>query len=123
MPRADELMQPQIEHHFGAGVYAKETHIPAGRVLVQHKHHFDHLSILASGSVELMIDGKRKIVHAPACLTIEANKHHGVKSLTDVVWYCIHATNCADTDEIDEILIAPSDVSEAQQMAQCLKEY
>jgi quercetin dioxygenase-like cupin family protein len=111
-----------INHHFSAGVYAKETLIPAGQVLVQHKHKFDHLSILASGSVELMVDGEKRIVHAPACLTIEADKHHGVKSLTDVVWYCIHATDCTDTDEIDEVLIAHDDVAQAQQMAYCLKE-
>lgn len=111
-----------ISHHFSAGVYAKETHIPAGHVLVQHKHKFSHLSILASGSIELMADGERKIIHAPACLTIEADKHHGVKSLTDVVWYCIHATDCTDTDEIDEVLIVPGDVAQAQQLATCLQE-
>ena len=111
-----------IEHHFGAGVYAKETRIPAGHVLVQHKHKHDHLSILASGSIELMVDGARSIIHAPACLTVEANKHHGVKSLTDVVWYCIHATECTDADEIDEVLIVPGDVAQAQKLAQCLKE-
>ena len=112
-----------IEHYFSSGVYAKETRIPAGRILVQHKHKFDHLSILASGSVELIVDDVKTIVHAPACLTIQANKHHGVKSLTDVIWYCIHATDCADEAEIDEVLIAPGDVYEAQQMAECLKEY
>ena len=111
-----------IEHHFGAGVYAKETRIPAGFVLVQHKHKHNHLSILASGSVELMVDGVRSIIHAPACLTIEADKHHGVKSLTDVIWYCIHATECTDADEIDEVLIVPGDVAQAQKLAQCLKE-
>jgi len=111
-----------IEHHFGAGVYAKETRIPAGHVLVQHRHKFDHLSILASGSIELMVDGERSVVHAPACLTIEANKHHGVKSLTDVVWYCIHATECTDEDEIDEVLIAPGDAAQAHEMAKCLQE-
>ena len=111
-----------IEHHFGAGVYAKETRIPAGHVLVQHRHKFDHLSILASGSIELMVDGERSVVHAPACLTIEANKHHGVKSLTDVVWYCIHATECTNEDEIDEVLIVPGDNLQAQQMAKCLQE-
>lgn len=111
-----------IKHHFSAGVYTKETRIPAGYVLVQHKHKFDHLSILASGSIELMVDDVKTVVDAPACLTIEANKHHGVKSLTDVVWYCIHATECTDIDEVDEVLIAPSNESEAQQMAQCLKE-
>ena len=113
---------PQIHHHFAAGVYAKETRIPAGHTLVQHKHHFDHLSILASGSVELMVNGDRQVVHAPACLTIKANKHHGVKSLTDTVWYCIHATDCANAEDIDEVLIAPMDAPEAQRMAQCLQE-
>jgi quercetin dioxygenase-like cupin family protein len=111
-----------INHHFSAGVYAKETLIPAGQVLVQHKHKFSHLSILASGSIELMVDGERKIIHAPACLTIEADKHHGVKSLTDVVWYCIHATECTDIDEIDEVLIVPGDQAKAQKLAQCLQE-
>ena len=111
-----------ISHHFSAGVYAKETHIPAGHVLVQHKHKFSHLSILASGSIELMVDGERKIIHAPACLTIEADKHHGVKSLTDVVWYCVHATACTDTDEIDEVLIVAGDQTQANKMAQCLQE-
>ena len=111
-----------INHHFSAGVYAKETLIPAGHVLVQHKHKFSHLSILASGSIELMADGERKIIHAPACLTIEADKHHGVKSLTDVVWYCIHATECTDIDEIDKVLIVPGDQAKAQELAQCLQE-
>jgi quercetin dioxygenase-like cupin family protein len=111
-----------IEHHFGAGVYAKETRIPAGHILVQHKHKFDHLSILASGSIEMIVDGVRRVVHAPACLIIEANKHHGVKSITDVVWYCVHATECTDTDEIDEVLIAAGDESQARELAQCLKE-
>lgn len=111
-----------ISHHFSAGVYAKETHIPAGHVLVQHKHKFSHLSILASGSIELMVDGERNIIHAPACLTIEADKHHGVKSLTDVVWYCIHATDCTDTDAIDEVLVVPGDVAQAQKLATCLQE-
>ena len=115
-------MISHIQHHFSDGVYAKETHIPAGQVLIQHKHKFSHLSILASGSIELMVDGERKIIHAPACLTIEADKHHGVKSLTDVVWYCIHATECTDMDEIDEVLIVPGDVAQAQKLAQCLQE-
>jgi quercetin dioxygenase-like cupin family protein len=111
-----------ISHHFGAGIYAKETRIPAGQVLVQHKHTFDHLSILASGTIELMVDNVRSVVHAPACITIAANKHHGVKSLTDVVWYCVHATDCTNESEVDGALIADSDAAEAQKMAQCLKE-
>lgn len=111
-----------ITHHFGGGVYAKESRIPAGHILVQHAHKFDHLSILAEGSVEVVVDGERSVLHAPACLTIEAGKHHGVKSLTEVVWYCVHATDCADEDEIDEVLIVPADMGQIHAIAGQLAE-
>ena len=116
------FIEPEIHHHFGGGVYAKETIIPAGKWLVQHAHKFDHLSVLAQGSIELIVDGTMTVVNAPACLTIKAGKHHGVKSLTDVVWYCIHATECTDEDEIDEVIIASTDPAQVRQIAQCLSE-
>ena len=111
-----------IQHHFSSGVYAKETRIPAGFVLVQHAHKHDHLSILASGSVELVVDGVKSVVHAPVCFTIAAEKHHGIKSLTDVVWYCVHATNCTDENEVDETLIVSDNTVEASKIVRCLQE-
>lgn len=111
-----------IQHYFSSGVYAKETRIPAGFVLVQHAHKHDHLSILASGSVELVVDDVKLVVHAPSCLTIAAGKHHGIKSLTDVVWYCVHATNCTDKNEVDETLIVSDNTVEASKIVCCLQE-
>ena len=111
-----------IQHHFSSGVYAKETRIPAGFVLVQHAHKHDHLSILASGSVELVVDGVKSVVNAPSCLTIAAEKHHGIKSLTDVVWYCVHATDCTDENEVDETLIVSDNTVEASKIVCCLQE-
>ena len=70
--------------------------------------------------LNLIVDGEKKIIHAPACLTIEANTHHGVKSLTDVVWYCIHATDCTDEDKIDEVLTEPHDMAQVLSIAQDL---
>lgn len=94
-----------IEHHFGAGVYAKETRIPAGFLLGKHTHDFDHLSILASGTVRLFVNGEPREVTGPACLTIEAGKEHQVQAITDAVWYCVHATDCTDVEKIDKVLI------------------
>ena len=111
-----------IQHYFSSGVYAKETRIPAGFVLVQHAHKHNHLSILASGSVELVVDGVKSVVHAPSCLTIAAGKHHGIKSLTDVVWYCVHATDCTDENEVDETLIVSDNTVEASKIVCCLQE-
>lgn len=109
-----------IEHHFSAGVYAKEIRMPADYLLLHHKHKFDHLSILASGSIELIVDGERKVIHAPACLTIDANAHHGLKSLTEVVWYCIHATDCTDIDKIDEVVTVKNDMAQVMSIAKNL---
>lgn len=100
------FIQPDVAHHFGGGVYAKETIVPAGQFLVQHKHDYDHLSILASGRVEVVVDGTRREVQGPACLTIEGGKYHGVRALTDAVWYCIHATDCTDPSQVDEVVIS-----------------
>ena len=116
------FIDPEIRHHFSSGVYAKETIIPAGSWLMQHTHKHSHLSILASGSIELVVDNEKSVLHALACLSIAAKRHHGIKSLTDVVWYCIHATDCTDEDEIDEVLIAPVDNSQVRNIAQTMSE-
>lgn len=99
-------MQASIAHHFGAGVYAKETRIPAGLCLTQHVHAHDHLSILADGVVDVRVDGKVQRHYAPACLTIAAGKTHEVTALVDTVWYCVHSTDETDPDKVDAVLIA-----------------
>ena len=57
-------------------------------------------------AVEVAVDGARRTVTGPACLTIEAGKYHAVRALTDAVWYCIHATDCTDPAQVDEVVIA-----------------
>jgi mannose-6-phosphate isomerase-like protein (cupin superfamily) len=112
-----------IAHHFSSGVYAKETQIPAGKWLIQHSHKYDHLSVLAQGTIELVVDGVSTVMSAPNCLTVAAGKHHGVRAVTDVVWYCIHATNCTDESEVDDVLIGTPDLEQVKAIAQILKEH
>jgi len=95
----------KIVHHFSDNLYAKETIIPAGNILVQHKHPFDHLSVLAKGTVKVTVDGVEREYTAPACLNIEKFKHHSVLAVTDAVWFCIHSTPEKDASKIDEVLI------------------
>jgi len=109
-------LAPDITHHLAGGVYAKETRIPAGMVLVQHKHLYDHLSVLAFGAVEVEVDGVRTRHVGPACIEIKAGKHHGVKALTDSVWFCIHASDVAD----DDALIAPGSDEDMRAVAEAM---
>lgn len=85
-----------VVHHFCGGVYAKETHIPAGTTLGQHAHAFDHMSILASGKALVTIGQQIVPLHAPCALRVEAGKTHSVEAVTDVVWFCIWPENAPD---------------------------
>lgn len=79
--------------YIAGGVYAKEWRaLRAGNYIEQHKHTFDHLSYLASGSVEVEVEGQKTIYHGPTGINIRANASHKVLALTDnVLWLCIHA--------------------------------
>ena len=92
-----------LSNHFGGDVYAKETHIPAGAELMQHKHKFEHLSILASGRVIVECDGYRSEISGPSCITIKAHAHHKVIALTDAVWFCVHSIHAVDQTDIDHV--------------------
>jgi quercetin dioxygenase-like cupin family protein len=94
-----------IVHHFSSGTYAKQMRLPKGFTALSHSHTFDHLSILAKGSVVVKTDTTSIEYIAPACLTIEKNMNHSIYALEDVVWFCIHATDETDVSKIDEVLI------------------
>jgi quercetin dioxygenase-like cupin family protein len=95
----------EITHHFSDGLYAKETFVPAGTAILKHTHDFSHLSILAKGRVAVMKGDDIEIVEAPACIEIKAHVVHGIKAMSDCVWFCIHATDEKDPEKVDEILI------------------
>jgi len=94
-----------ISHHFSDGLYAKESRFSEGTAILKHTHNFSHLSILAKGKVAVMIDEEIEIIEAPACIEIKSGITHGVKAITDCVWFCIHATDEKDPSKVDDILI------------------
>lgn len=94
-----------VVHHFSAGVYAKQMALPADHFAVSHAHAYDHLSILAKGDALVEVDGVEQTYRAPACINIAAGKHHRIVAISDVVWFCIHATEETNADLIDEVLI------------------
>lgn len=94
-----------VEHHFAPGVYAKQVIIPAGRTLVQHRHTFDHMSILSEGRARVTIGNRMREYWAPAVIHIAAGRAHSVESITDCTWFCIHHTDETDPDKIDHDVI------------------
>ena len=96
-----------VHHHMpgGDGIYAKEVTIPAGVELKSHAHTFTHKSILACGKAIVRAGDAEALVEGPAVLTITQGVPHSVRAITDVTWFCLHATNESDPERIDHTLI------------------
>ena len=94
-----------VKHHFSSGVYTKQMMLPKGHFVVSHAHTYDHLSILASGTVIVKTDEGSQVYFAPACITIQKHVNHLITAVEDAHWFCIHATTETDPDKVDEVLI------------------
>jgi quercetin dioxygenase-like cupin family protein len=87
-----------------ANLFARQMHFAkAGDAEEGHKHQFDHLTLLAAGSVRVTVEGKETDFKAPHMIYIHAEKNHRLVALEDnTVAYCIHALR--DGNEVDDIL-------------------
>lgn len=57
-----------------------------------HRHHFDHVTFLTKGTIQVMVQGfdQRKFT-APHAIVIEKDRVHSMRALTDVEYWCIFA--------------------------------
>lgn len=95
---------PGIVHYFGAGIYARKATLYKGYAVQKHSHTYDHLSILASGKVKLVSDNEPdKEITGPACIEIKKGTKHAIVALEDCVWFCLHATEFADVDDLNNV--------------------
>jgi len=105
MSKFNELTNKEldVQHFFAGGLYDKQMTIKTDGYIAGHVHNFDHMSILAKGSVIVDLNGVKTRYDAPAVITIKKGQSHDVHPLEESVWYCLHATDLTDPDEIDEM--------------------
>jgi len=94
-----------ISHHFSDGVYAKQMRLEKGHLAITHKHNYSHLSILATGHVEITLNGVKSRFKAPYCIEILAGVEHQIYALKDSTFFCIHKTEETDVNKVDKVLI------------------
>jgi hypothetical protein len=68
-----------------------------------HYHHFDHVTLLAVGSIEVEVEGQSpKRFDAPTFVVIKKDHRHKITALTDgVVYYCVFALRNEDGELTD----------------------
>lgn len=115
---------PQVDmppvHHFAAGLYGREIHIPAGTVVVGKMHKTQHLNILAAGEITVWTETGMKRVCAPYVMVSEPGTKRVGYAHTDTVWITVHASHETDLDKLEAELIEPETPAIAAEETLCL---
>jgi len=107
------VSDPQIKLGCVANLYSRQMHfVNAGDVEVGHTHPFDHLTLLAAGSLKVTVEGKESVFKAPQMIYIHKDKVHELVALEpNTVAYCIHALRTgSDVGDILDPAMIPAGV-------------
>lgn len=98
------MKQPKISIGCVANIFSRQmTFMEAGDTEYGHTHEFDHLTLLASGSLQVTVDGNVTMFKAPHMIYIHKDKNHQLVALEpNTVVYCIHALR--DGNGVDDII-------------------
>jgi quercetin dioxygenase-like cupin family protein len=73
----------------------------AGDANEGHVHNYDHMTLLAYGSVKVHVGDNTTKFTAPQMIFIQAGKSHFIEALEDgTIAYCVHALRDKDTADI-----------------------
>jgi quercetin dioxygenase-like cupin family protein len=106
---------PEILIGCVANLYSRMMHFQKmGDIEHGHKHQFDHLTLLASGTLRITVEGVVSEFKAPHMIYIHKDKNHELVALEDnTVAYCIHALRDNETEDILDPDMIPKGVNPA----------
>lgn len=96
------MSYPETKITCATNLWLRQMHFAkAGDANEGHLHNYDHMTLLAHGSVNVHVDGNTTAFKAPHMIFIKAGKSHYIEALEDgTVAYCVHALRDKDTAEI-----------------------
>jgi hypothetical protein len=88
-------------------LWSKQMHfLKAGDTEQGHAHCFDHLTLLAAGSLKVTVNDIATEFKAPHMIYIKKDDEHELVALEDnTIAYCIHALRDYDGDLLSESMI------------------
>ena len=95
---------PEISVSCVSSVYVRQMHFAkAGDVEQGHSHQFDHQTLLAKGSLKIVLEGVETVYQAPHIIFIRKDHRHELTALEDdTLCYCIHALR--DGNDVCDII-------------------
>jgi quercetin dioxygenase-like cupin family protein len=108
------MAAPEITIGIVSNVYSRQmTFVEAGDSEAGHTHNYDHITLLAKGSLRIDVEGESYEAIAPRMLFIHKDKRHTLTALEPgTVAYCIHAVRDKHTGDVVDpsMAITPSDL-------------
>jgi quercetin dioxygenase-like cupin family protein len=104
--------EPYVSIGCVSNVYIRNMHFKkTGDTEQCHKHEFDHITVVASGSVNVTVNNKDTVFKAPQMIFIAKELMHELTALEDnTVCLCVHALRDKDTLEILDPSMIPDGV-------------
>ena len=93
----------KVKHMQADGVYIKCTLLPKNVKFWTKRTGDDHIAILAAGEAVIEDGDTRTKLVAPASTVIPGDHRIRAYTLTDCVFYCVHATAETDLTVLDKI--------------------
>jgi SET domain len=98
-----------VIHAFGPGIYIRQVTLPAGALVMGHRHKCDHLNILLKGRMTLFnADGTRDELAAPVVCTGSPGRKVALIH-EEVLWLNLWATMSTDVAALEAEFIDKTD--------------
>ena len=101
-------LDKHTHHHFAPGVYLRELFIPEGVIITGKIHRTKHLTIIASGTVQITTSVGIEEITGPAVFVSPAGAKKAIYAITDATLMNPMPTDETNVEKIEEAFIAPS---------------
>lgn len=100
---------PEPQHTFAPGSYARTLLLEAGSVVVGKIHKHAHINVISYGHVMVMTEGEGlQELRGPLVFTSSPGTKRAVAALEDTLWTTVHVTDETDLAKVEQHVIAPT---------------
>jgi hypothetical protein len=105
LPQLDQ----QLEHFFIDGVYVRSLKIPKGAGISGKFHTTDHISILAEGTLKVIIDNEPMTITAPYIAVTHKGDRKVGYAVTDCTFINVIRTDLTDLAKIESSVVCDTE--------------
>jgi hypothetical protein len=107
MLTAEQVACP-TQHHFGPGIYIRESFLPAGTYVMGHAHKCEHTNIMLKGKMAVIVNGEAKVIEGP-CIFIGQPGRKFAYIIEDTIFQNIYATTETDIEKLEDMFVEKSE--------------